>query len=373
MEAILALEDGRLFYGRSIGAAGETTGEVVFNTAMTGYQEVLTDPSYAGQLVTMTCPHIGNYGVNPEDVESRQPFVAGFIVRELSSVVSNWRATESLGHYLKRHGIVGIEGIDTRALVRHIRERGAMRGVISTVEREASRLVAKAAGAPGMVGAALAKTVTCTAPYTWPLAAAEDSTEYQRRRWHVVAYDFGVKFNILRHLAALGCRVTVVPATTTAEEVLRLQPDGVFLSNGPGDPEPLTDIAREVRLLAERLPTFGICLGHQVLALAFGGRTFKLKYGHRGANHPVKNLMTGKVEITSQNHGFAVDPESLPEELEVTHINLNDGTLEGFRHRHLPVFCVQYHPEAAPGPHDAAYLFEAFTALLPVRSAEVAA
>ncbi|MGQ9897119.1 MAG: glutamine-hydrolyzing carbamoyl-phosphate synthase small subunit [Acidobacteriota bacterium] len=372
MEAILALEDGRLFYGRSIGAPGETTGEVVFNTAMTGYQEVLTDPSYAGQLVTMTCPHIGNCGVNPEDVESRQPFLAGFIVRELSSVTSNWRATESLGSYLTRHGIVGIEGIDTRALVRHIRERGTMRGVISTVERDAHHLVAKAAGASSMVGAALAKAVTCSAPYTWSSAAAESLREHQPR-WHVVAFDFGIKFNILRCLAALGCRITVVPATTTAEEVLRLQPDGVFLSNGPGDPEPLADIAREVRLLAERLPTFGICLGHQILALAFGGKTFKLKYGHRGVNHPVKNLATGKVEMTSQNHGFAVDPESLPEELEVTHINLNDGTLEGFHHRYLPVFCVQYHPEAAPGPHDAAYLFKAFTALLPHRPAEVAA
>lgn len=372
MEAILVLEDGRSFYGKSIGAAGETTGEVVFNTAMTGYQEVLTDPSYAGQLVTMTCPHIGNYGINPEDVESRRPFVAGFIVRELSAVTSNWRATESLAHYLERHGIVGIEGLDTRALVRHIRERGAMRGVISTVERDVNRLVAKAAGAPSMVGAALAKTVTCATPYTWPLSAADNPVS-SRWQWHVVAFDFGVKFNILRHLARLGCRVTVVPATTTAEEVLRLQPDGLFLSNGPGDPGPLADIAREVRSLAERLPTFGICLGHQVLALAFGGKTFKLKYGHRGANHPVKNLATGKVEITSQNHGFAVDLESLPAELEVTHINLNDGTLEGFRHRHLPLFCVQYHPEAAPGPHDAAYLFEAFTALLPNRSAEVAA
>ncbi|MCS7078984.1 MAG: glutamine-hydrolyzing carbamoyl-phosphate synthase small subunit [Chloracidobacterium sp.] len=371
MEAILALEDGRLFHGRSIGAAGEATGEVVFNTAMTGYQEVLTDPSYAGQLVTMTYPHIGNYGVNAEDVESRRPFVAGFIVRELSATASNWRATEALGDYLKRHGIVGIEDIDTRALVRHIRERGAMRGIISTIERDGQRLAAKAAAAPSMVGAALAKTVTCAAAYTWASDAAEGARV--NPPWRVVAFDFGVKFNILRRLSALGCQVTVVPATTTAEEVLRLRPDGLFLSNGPGDPEPLTDIAREVRRLAEVLPTFGICLGHQILALAFGGRTFKLKYGHRGANHPVKHLATGRVEITSQNHGFAVDADSLPDDLEVTHINLNDGTLEGFRHRHLPVFCVQYHPEAAPGPHDAAYLFEAFVALLPTRSTETAA
>ncbi|OYT73220.1 MAG: carbamoyl phosphate synthase small subunit [Chloracidobacterium sp. CP2_5A] len=371
MEAILALEDGRLFYGRSIGAAGEATGEVVFNTAMTGYQEVLTDPSYAGQLVTMTCPHIGNYGVNAEDAESRQPFVAGFIARELSAVTSNWRATESLDAYLKRHRIVGIEGLDTRALVRHIRERGAMRGVISTVERDGRQLAARAAAAPSMVGAALAKSVTCAAPYTW-LPSAKDAARVVPP-WRVVAFDFGVKFNILRRLSAIGCQVTVVPATTTAEEVLRLRPDGLFLSNGPGDPEPLADIAREARLLAERLPTFGICLGHQILALAFGGKTFKLKYGHRGANHPVKHLATGRVEITAQNHGFAVDGDSLPDDLEATHINLNDGTLEGFRHRHLPVFCVQYHPEAAPGPHDASYLFEAFATLLPTRLAEAAA
>ncbi len=369
MDAILALEDGRCFRGRSIGVAGETTGEVVFNTAMTGYQEVLTDPSYAGQLVTMTYPHIGNYGVNAEDVESRRPFVAGFIVRELSAMTSNWRATESLREYLQRHGIVGIEDVDTRALVRHIREHGAMRGVISTVEQDERRLVAKAAGAPRMVGAALAKTVSCPTPYTW-VAETDRSVS---PRWHVVAFDFGVKFNILRRLSALGCRVTVVPAMTTAEEVLRLRPDGLFLSNGPGDPEPLTDIAVQVRRLAEQLPTFGICLGHQILALAFGAKTFKLKYGHRGANHPVKRLATGQVEITSQNHGFAVDADTLPRELEVTHVNLNDGTLEGFRHRHLPVFCVQYHPEAAPGPHDAAYLFEAFVALLSTRSTEVAA
>ncbi|MFQ3582022.1 glutamine-hydrolyzing carbamoyl-phosphate synthase small subunit [Chloracidobacterium validum] len=372
MEAILALEDGRLFYGKSIGASGETTGEVVFNTAMTGYQEVLTDPSYAGQLVTMTCPHIGNYGVNADDTESRQPFVAGFIVHELSVVTSNWRATESLDAYLKRHRIVGIEGIDTRALVRHIRERGALRGVISTSQREPQQLVAQAAAAPSMVGAALAKTVTCATPYTWSATPVSDAGPVGTP-WHIVAFDFGIKFNILRRLSSVGCRVTVVPATTTAEDVLRLRPDGLFLSNGPGDPEPLADIAREVRVLAEQLPTFGICLGHQVLALAFGGKTFKLKYGHRGANHPVKHLATGKVEITSQNHGFAVDPDGLPDELEVTHINLNDGTLEGFRHRHLPIFCVQYHPEAAPGPHDASYLFETFAALLPPRSVEAAA
>lgn len=371
MEAILVLEDGRFFHGRSIGATGEATGEVVFNTAMTGYQEVLTDPSYAGQLVTMTYPHIGNYGVNAEDVESRRPFAAGFIVRELSAATSNWRATESLSDYLKRHGVVGIDEIDTRALVRHIRERGAMRGVISTVESDVRRLAAKAAAAPSMVGAALAKTVTCPTPYTWVSETAEGTRV--NPPWHVVAFDFGVKFNLLRRLSALGCRVTVVPATTPAEDVLRLRPDGLFLSNGPGDPEPLTDIVREVRRLVEHLPTFGVCLGHQILALAFGGRTFKLKYGHRGANHPVKHLATGRVEITSQNHGFAVDADSLPAELEVTHLNLNDGTLEGFRHRHLPVFCVQHHPEAAPGPHDAAYLFDAFAALLPVRSTEAAA
>jgi carbamoyl-phosphate synthase small subunit len=358
VEAILALEDGRTFRGESFGAAGETSGEVVFNTSMVGYQEVLTDPSYAGQLIVMTYPHIGNYGINREDMESRRLFLQGFIVRELSPIVSNWRATESLDEYLKRNNLIGLQGIDTRALVRHLRERGAMRGIISTIEKDPATLVARAAASRSMVGAALAREVTCGNSYQWTegIQAAP--------QFKVVAYDFGIKFNILRQLSHFGCQVTVVPAGTTAEDVKRLNPDGVFLSNGPGDPEPLDDIAREVRILAEQFPTFGICLGHQLLGLAFGGKTFKLKYGHRGANHPVKNLLTNQIEITSQNHGFAVDTDSLPSNLEITHVNLNDQTLEGFRHRDLPVFSVQYHPEAAPGPHDATYLFRDFIDLM---------
>lgn len=358
MEAILALEDGRTFRGESFGAAGETSGEVVFNTSMVGYQEVLTDPSYAGQLIVMTYPHIGNYGINREDMESRRPFLQGFIVRELSPIVSNWRATESLDDYLKRNNLIGLQGIDTRALVRHLRERGAMRGIISTVEKDPATLVARAAASRSMIGAALAREVTCGSSYQWTEGILEAP------KFKVVAYDFGIKFNILRQLSHFGCQVTVVPAGTTAEDVKRLNPDGVFLSNGPGDPEPLDDIAREVRILAEQFPTFGICLGHQLLGLAFGGKTFKLKYGHRGANHPVKNLLTNQIEITSQNHGFAVDTDSLPSNLEITHVNLNDQTLEGFRHRDLPVFSVQYHPEAAPGPHDATYLFRDFIDLM---------
>jgi carbamoyl-phosphate synthase small subunit len=367
VEAVLALEDGRTFRGRAFGAAGETSGEAVFNTSMSGYQEVLTDPSYAGQLVVMTYPHIGNYGINREDMESRRPFLQGFIVRELSPTVSNWRATESLDDYLRRSGIIGLQDVDTRALVRHIRERGAMRGVLSTVELNEDVLVRRAQAARGMVGAALAREVTCAESYVWD---AGDAHAAGARPFHVVAYDFGIKFNILRQLTVFGCRVTVVPADTSAAAAAALQPDGVFLSNGPGDPEPLADIAREVRRLAETFPTFGICLGHQLLGLAFGGRTFKLKYGHRGANHPVKNLLTGQVEITSQNHGFAVDADSLPPELEITHVNLNDQTLEGVRHRHLPVLSVQYHPEAAPGPHDATYLFREFAALMERRRRE---
>ncbi len=368
MEAVLALEDGRVFRGRSFGAVGETTGEVVFNTSMTGYQELLTDPSYAGQLVVMTYPHIGNYGINREDMESRRPFLQALIVKELSPVVSNWRATETLDEYLRRTGILGIEGIDTRALVRHLRERGAMRGVLSTIETNAETLIQRAATSPGMVGRALAREVSCTTPYQWKnthlFGEEASSSAFENKPFQVVAFDFGIKFNILRHLTKIGCQVTVVPATTTFEEVQKLNPDGVFLSNGPGDPEPLHEIAAEVRKLAESYPTFGICLGHQLLALAFGAKTYKLKYGHRGGNHPVKNLVTGRVEITAQNHGFAVEPESMPADFETTHINLNDQTLEGMRHRHLPVYSVQYHPEASPGPHDASYLFDDFTRLM---------
>jgi carbamoyl-phosphate synthase small subunit len=358
LKAVLALEDGELFEGRSFGRAGETTGEVVFNTALCGYQEVLTDPSYAGQIVTMTYPHIGNYGVNREDLESARPQVAGFVVREVSTVASSWRASGELHAWLDEQGIVGISEIDTRALTRHLRTYGAKRGVITTRESDAAALIAKARGSRNMIGLDLAREVTCAKPYHFdgkPGASA----------FRVVAYDFGMKQNILRMLAAAGCDVTVVPATTSASEVFALQPDGIFLSNGPGDPEPVTYAVEACKAFMDRgLPTFGICLGHQILGLACGGRTFKLKFGHRGANHPVKKLTTGKVEITSQNHGFAVDPASLPDDVEVTHLNLYDGTIEGLRHKTHPVFCVQYHPEASPGPHDADYLFDDFLELI---------
>ena len=385
-EAILALEDGRTFRGRAWGAEGERTGEIVFNTAMTGYQEILTDPSYAGQIVTMTYTEIGNYGVNAEDVESRRPFVEGFVVREFSEVTSNWRATRSLDEYLKQHGIVGISEVDTRALVRHIREKGAMRACISSVDTDEASVVAKARRAPEMLGRNLVDEVSCGDAYEWSSILEEKKEEKRDEQksfdplmgfapanrlapgeepFRVVAYDFGIKYYILRYLAAVGCHVTVVPASTSAEDVLALAPDGIFLSNGPGDPAALSEIVREVKALLNAAPVFGICLGHQILALAFGGRTFKLKFGHRGGNQPVKNNRTGRIEITSHNHGFAVDPESLDEsEIELTHFNLNDGCLEGFRHRHLPVFSVQYHPEAGPGPHDARYLFAMFSELM---------
>jgi carbamoyl-phosphate synthase small subunit len=381
--AVLALEDGTVFEGRSFGHAGEVSGEVVFNTALCGYQEVLTDPSYAGQIVTMTYPHIGNYGVNPEDVESARPQVSGFVVREASTVVSSWRASGTLDRYLDAHGIVGISEIDTRALTRHIRSRGAMRGVLSAACLDADELVGRARASRSMLGLDLAREVTCERPWTFDAAsegssAASHLVPVIRRRsvargdaeppFRVVAYDFGMKRNILRNLAAAGCRVTVVPATTRAEEALALGPEGIFLSNGPGDPEPCTYAIEAARTLIERLPVFGICLGHQILGLACGGSTYKLKFGHRGANHPVKNLRTGQVEITSQNHGFCVDP-SLFEgaAFELTHVNLNDGTVEGFRLRDRPVLSVQYHPEASPGPHDSHYLFEEFVSLMRTR------
>jgi carbamoyl-phosphate synthase small subunit len=360
--ACLALEDGRFFEGVGFGAEGETTGEVVFNTALTGYQEVLTDPSYAGQIVTMTYPHIGNYGVNGEDVESERPQVAGFVVRELSAVSSSWRASGQLDRWLAEFGVVGIAGIDTRALTRHLRTRGAQRGVISTRSSDPQELVGRARASRSMVGADLAREVTCERPYHF-----EGSARLERP-FRVVAYDFGIKRNILRMLAASGCDVTVVPAATPARDVLALGPDGVFLSNGPGDPEPCGYAIEAARELIERLPVFGICLGHQILGLACGGRTYKLKFGHRGANHPVKNLLTGQVEVTSQNHGFAVDPSLFENpELIQTHVNLNDGTVEGFRHRELPLMSVQYHPEASPGPHDSHYLFDEFARLMQAR------
>ncbi len=370
MEAILALEDGTWFRGDAAGAQGEAHGEVVFNTSMTGYQEVLTDPSYAGQIVTMTCPEIGNYGISAEDVESRAPHVAGFIIRDESPVASNWRSDMTLREYLVANTIVAISDIDTRALTRQLRSGGVMRGVIATGgQLDPNALVERARSIPRMEGSDLVRGVTSEHVFDWP---EEDPGEFgvtpdrlPARRMKIAAYDFGLKWNILRRLSAHGFDVRVYPATTPASELLATKPDGIFLSNGPGDPAPLTYAIENVTtLVASDVPVFGICLGHQILGLAMGGHTFKLKFGHRGANHPVKNLATGKVEITSQNHGFAVDPASLPEDVDVTHVNLYDGTIEGLRHKTRPVFCVQYHPEASPGPHDADYLFDDFLDLI---------
>jgi carbamoyl-phosphate synthase small subunit len=372
MNATLALEDGTWYRGVSVGAAGETSGEVVFNTSMTGYQEVLTDPSYAGQIVTMTAPLIGNYGTASGDAESQAPRVAGFVMREASPLASNWRADSSLRDYLVRHNIVAIADIDTRALTRVLRSAGVMRGVIATGQVDPDELAAKARAIPKMEGSDLVLGVTCDAAFDWreraPTAGEADHREFgvspQRhssRRLRVAAYDFGIKWNILRRLDAYGCDVRVFPATAPAHDLLAIEPDGVFLSNGPGDPAALPYAVNNVRELVKTdIPTFGICLGHQILGLAVGGQTFKLKFGHRGANHPVKELESGKVEITSQNHGFAVDPDSLPSDVKVTHLNLYDGTVEGFCHTSKPVFSVQYHPEASPGPHDADYLFLKF-------------
>ncbi|HUY15183.1 MAG TPA: glutamine-hydrolyzing carbamoyl-phosphate synthase small subunit [Terriglobia bacterium] len=369
MDAILALEDGTIFRGRGHGAAAERTGEVVFNTSLSGYQEILTDPSYAGQIVTLTYPHIGNYGTNPTDSESVRPFAEGLVVRELSALASNWRCVEETGEFLAGFGLPAISEIDTRALVRHLRRHGAMQGVLSTTDLDESRLVNKAKAAPSMVGLDLASKVSTRNRYGWSeasrdifSAAGEPPSE---PRFHVVAYDFGIKHNILRSLVDCGCRVTVVPADTPASDVMELKPDGVFLSNGPGDPEPVDYAVRNVRELAGRVPVFGICLGHQIIGLALGGKTYKLKFGHHGGNHPVLNLETQKVEITAQNHGFSVDPDSLKtSEVTFTHINLNDQTLEGLRHKSLPLFSVQYHPEASPGPHDSAYLFGSFVSMM---------
>lgn len=368
--AILALEDGTVFEGRSFGAPAERSGEVVFNTAITGYQEIFTDPSYAGQIVILTNPQIGNYGTNGEDSEARQPYIEGLAVREFSAIASNWRSGQHAAAFLARHAIPIVSDLDTRALVRHLRTRGVMRGVLSAVESNPALLVEKARSIPSMAGLDLASKVTTAERYDWlkPVEACSPSELVPRPpepRYHVVAYDFGIKQNILRRLVQVGCRVTVVPALTLAEDVLALEPDGVFLSNGPGDPEPLQTEVANIRKLIGKMPIFGICLGHQLLGLAVGGKTYKLKFGHRGANHPVINHVTNKVEITSHNHGFAVDPDSLNlNEVEITHVNLNDHTLEGFRHRNHPVFCVQYHPEAAPGPHDSHYLFDDFVKLM---------
>jgi carbamoyl-phosphate synthase small subunit len=373
MDAILALEDGRIFRGRGDGAALERCGEVVFNTSLTGYQEILTDPSYTGQIVILTYPHIGNYGTNGLDSESARPYAEGLVVRELTQLSSNWRSTEETSKFLAEFGVPVISEIDTRALVRHLRLHGAMRGVISSVDLDPQSLVAKAKASPSMVGLDLASRVTTPSRYEWnqPSARLWDSEtrtlgpESRVPRFHVVAYDYGIKQNILRRLVDIGARVTVVPAQTSASDVLSLKPDGVFLSNGPGDPEPVEYAAQAVRELAGRVPIFGICLGHQIIGLALGGRTYKLKFGHHGGNHPVMNLETRKVEITAQNHGFAVDPDSLnANEVALTHMNLNDQTLEGLRHKSLPLFSVQYHPEASPGPHDAAYLFDRFAKMM---------
>jgi len=368
--AVLALEDGTVFEGISFGAPAERAGEVVFNTAITGYQEIFTDPSYAGQIVVLTNPEIGNYGANGSDNEAAKPHIEGLVVREFSPLASNWRAEETAQQFLISHNVPVIAGIDTRALVRRLRSRGVMRGVLSAARTDASVLIERAKNSPSMAGLELATRVSTPEPYQWlepaePCSPSDLEGEAAEPRFHVVAYDFGIKRNILRRLRQCGCRLTVVPARTTAEETLALKPDGIFLSNGPGDPEPLQFQAAQVRKLIGRAPIFGICLGHQILGLALGAKTYKLKFGHRGANHPVLNQITGKVEITSHNHGFAVDPDSLDAaKIEITHTNLNDGTLEGFRHREYPVFCVQYHPEAAPGPHDSRYLFDDFVKLM---------
>ncbi len=383
MKALLALEDGRTFEGTAFGAPGTHTGEICFNTSMTGYQEVLTDPSYRGQIVAMTYPLIGNYGINPLDTESDQPHVRGFVIEELCDIPSNWRSTQSLDSYLKEWSTPGIQGIDTRALTTHLRTRGAMRSVITTDITNAAEAVQVALNSAPMSGSDFVKEVTTKKPYLW------DPEDQQSREWdipspsqnregapegcyhplpaakhHIVAYDFGIKRNILRRLRQNGFRVDVVPATTSAKDVLAKNPDGVFLSNGPGDPAALDYIHQEIKQLIGAKPIFAICLGHQILGHAYGGKTFKLKFGHRGGNQPVKDLRNGSVAITSQNHGFAIDPSSLPSNVEVTHINLNDGTVEGMRHREAPVLSVQYHPEAAPGPHDAKYFFSEFARMI---------
>ena len=355
MNAILALEDGTIFKGRSFGAEGERYGEVVFNTSMAGYQEIITDPSYKGQIVAMTYPLIGNYGVNADDVESCKPFIEGFVVKEYSKIASNWRSQKSLAEYLKENNIVGIEGIDTRRLTLHIRQKGAMKAVLSTVDPDEKSLVEKALNSPGLVGRDLVKEVICSKPYEWN----------QKGKFKVVAIDCGIKLNMLRILAKKDCQITVVPATASSSQILKLKPDGLLLSNGPGDPAALPYIVNTVKELLNQLPIFGICLGHQMLGQAFGGKTYKLKFGHHGANQPVKDLKTGKVSITVQNHGFCVDMDSLDKkDIELTHINLNDSTPEGLRHKKLPVFSVQFHPESSAGPHDAEYLFDEFIGMM---------
>jgi carbamoyl-phosphate synthase small subunit len=370
MKAYLALSDGKVFEGNHFGAEGEVAAEIVFNTSMSGYQEIITDPSYCGQMVVMTYPLIGNYGVNPQDFESDRPHLSGLIIKELSGIASNWRSRGKLEDFLKEFGIIGIQGIDTRALTRHIRESGAQQAVLSTTTQDSKELIRKAKNSPGLVGKDLVKEVTCQTPYDWDgeewdilngETTLKASTE---KKYFVVAYDFGIKRNILRKLAGVGCRVRVVPASTSAEEVLALKPDGVFLSNGPGDPKGVPYAIKNIKLLLGKLPIFGICLGHQILNLALNGQTFKLRFGHHGGNQPVIDIPSGKVEITSQNHGFAVDQASIDPAVEVTSINLNDQTVEGIRHKEWPLFSVQYHPEASPGPHDSTHLFKQFLQLM---------
>ncbi|HYA87936.1 MAG TPA: glutamine-hydrolyzing carbamoyl-phosphate synthase small subunit [Nitrospirota bacterium] len=366
-KAFLALADGLVFEGHSFGAGGETSGEIVFNTSMTGYQEILTDPSYKGQIVTMTYTQIGNYGVNEEDIESVKPYVEGFIVKESFDIPSNWRSIKSLHYYLQENGIVGIQGIDTRALTRHLRDFGAQPGVISTKDGSPESLIAKAKALPKMTGLDLAKDVTCNSAYTWDQGDWDIASGYAKKaasRYKVVAYDYGIKRNILRLLTQAGCEVTVVPATMHPEKVLAMNPDGIFLSNGPGDPEPVTYAIENIRYLLGKKPIFGICLGQQLLGLALGGKTYKLKFGHHGGNQPIMDLTTQKVEIAAENHGFAVDMETLKDTVVMTHVNLNDRTCEGFQHKTLPAFSVQYHPEASPGPHDSRYLFQRFVDMM---------
>lgn len=367
-KAVLAIENGTVFEGLSFGSEGEAFGEVVFNTSLTGYQEIITDPSYNGQIIVMTYPEIGNYGINPEDLESRKPFAKGLAVKEYWPFPSNWRSEQSLDDFLKANQIVGIHGIDTRFLTKQIRTSGAQKCIISTKDNDKESLLSKIKNSPGIIGKDLVTEVSCKKPYNWDKGTEQwipaNDTYTPKKKYNVVAYDFGIKTNILRRLTDLGCNLTVVPSNTSPKEVLKLNPDGIFLSNGPGDPEGVGYAIQNVKELLGKKPIFGICLGHQIISIALGGRTYKLKFGHRGGNQPVKNIQTGKVEITSQNHSFAVDPDSLDENIEITHINLNDQTVEGLRHREHPIFSVQYHPESSPGPHDSSYLFNDFVEMM---------